>query len=235
MTNQKYQNKIFNINQSENISSKIRPKIKNKINNLNINFNNVIFNAPLSNINQNFNVNTNFINNTNESLSYKLLTPTNYNNQKKINNTFSNNKNNNYNYSNIPNNKTQLNENINYITNLKNFSNFSRNKINLYESSLSQNDENYSLIKTNSIKRKIYYDQKKINTHMYNNIYDKNEIFKKKKSEIIPVPNNNKNLSLKKGTKASGINKKSKKKLESRNKKFEDIEKIMGRLKLIKN
>ena len=235
MTNPKYQNKIFNINQSENISSKIRPKIKNKINNLNINFNNVIFNAPLSNINQNFNVNTNFINNTNESLSYKLLTPTNNNNQNKINNTFSNNKNNNYNYSNIANNKTQQNENINYITNLKNFSNFSRNKINLYESSLSQNDENYSLIKTNSIKGKIYYDQKKLNTHIvYNNLYDKNEIFKKKKSEIIPVPNNNKNLSLKKGTKTSGINKKSKKKIESRNKKFEDIEKNYGKTETYK-
>ena len=234
ISNAKYQNKIFSINQSENISSKIRPKIKNKINNLNINFNNVIFNAPLSNINQNFNVNTNFINNTNESLSYKLLTPSNNNNQNKINNTFSNNKNSNYIYSNIPNNKTQQNENINYITNLKNFSNFSRNKINLYESSLSQNDENYSLIKTNSIKGKIYYDKNKINNQMYNNIYDKNEIFKKKKSEIIPIPNNNKNLSLKKGTKTSGINKKSKKKIESRNKKFEDVEKNYGKTETYK-
>ena len=61
-----------------------------------------------------------------------------------------------------------------------------------------------------------------------------NEIFKKKKSEIISIPNNNKNLSLKKGIKTSGINKKSKKKIESRNKKFEDIEKIMEKLKLIK-
>ena len=236
MANQKYQNKIFSINQSENISSKIRPKIKNKINNLNINFNNVIFNAPLSNINQNFNVNTNFISNTNESLSYKLLTPN--NNQNKINNTFSNNKNNNnnYNYLNIQNNKNQMqqNENINYITNLKNFSNFSRNKISLYESSLSQNDENYSLIKTNSIKGKIYYDKNKINNQIYNNIYDKNEIFKKKKSEIIPIPNNNKNFSLKKGTKTSGVGKKTKKKIESRNKKFEDVEKNYGKTETYK-
>ena len=232
----KHQNKIFNINQSENITSKIRPKINNsKINNLNINFNNVIFNAPLSNINQNFNVNSNFINNTNENLSYKLLTPTN-NIQKNYNNTFSDNKN--YNYSNITNNKERQNENINYITNLKNFSNFSRNKINLYESSLSQNDENYSLIKanTNSIKGKIVYDKNRINNQIYYNMYshEKADVLKKKKNDIIiPIPNN-KNISLKKGTKTTNLIKKTKKKIEGRNKKFEDSEKNYGKTETYK-
>ena len=227
----KHQNKLYNINQSENITSKIRPKINNsKINNLNINFNNVIFNAPLSNINQNINVNNNFINNTNENLSYKLLSPIN-NIQKNYNNNFSNNKN--YNYSNITCNKERQNENINYITNLKNFSNFSRNKINLYESSLSQNNENYSLIKTNnnSIKAKIVYDKNKNKNQIYNNMYshEKTNIFKKKKNDvIIPIPNN-KNLSLKKGTK-----KKTKKKIEGRNKKFEDAEKNYGKTETYK-
>ena len=230
----KHQNKIYNINQSENMSSKIRPKINNsKINNLNINFNNVIFNAPLSNINQNIHVNNNFINHTNENISYKLLTPTN-NHQKNYNNTFTNNKR--ANYSNITNNKDRANENMNYITNLKNFSNFSRNKVNLYESSLSQNDENYSLSKSNanSIKGKVFYNKKlnEINNNMYS--HEKQDVFKKKKSDIIiPIPNN-KNLSLKKVTKTSNLIKKTKKKIEGRNKKFEDAEKNYGKTETFK-
>ena len=43
---------------NHNISSKIKSKIaKGRINNLNINFNNAIVNAPLSNIIQNLNFN----------------------------------------------------------------------------------------------------------------------------------------------------------------------------------
>ena len=216
------------------MSSKIRPKINNsKINNLNINFNNVIFNAPLSNINQNIHVNNNFINHTNENISYKLLTPTN-NHQKNYNNTFTNNKR--ANYSNITNNKDRANDNLNYITNLKNFSNFSRNKVNLYESSLSQNDENYSLSKSNanSIKGKVFYNKKlnEINNNMYS--HEKQDVFKKKKSDIIiPIPNN-KNLSLKKVTKTSNLIKKTKKKIEGRNKKFEDAEKNYGKTETFK-
>ena len=201
----KPQNKIHTINKSESISSKMRPKIANhKINNLNINFNNVIFNAPLSNINQNINLNNNFINNTNENLSCKLLTPT---NQKILHNTLSNNKNNPF--ANTTTNNDYKKEEINYITNLKNFSNYSRNKFTLYESSLSQNDD-YSLIKTNtnSIKGKIIYDKyNRINNQIYTNLYsnDKIDIFKKKKSEIIiPIPSS-KNLTINKGTKTPNI------------------------------
>jgi hypothetical protein len=223
------QNKIYNINQSENITSKIRPKINSsKINNLNINFNNVIFNAPISNINQNINLNNNFINNTNENLSCKLLTPT---NQKILHNTLSNNKSNPF--ANVTTNKEHKKEEINYITNLKNFSNYSRNKLNLYESSLSQNDD-YSLIKTNtnSIKGKIIYDKNnRNNNQIYTNLYsnDKIDIFKKKKSEIIiPIPSS-KNLTIKKGTKTPNLIKKTKKKIEGRNKKFEQAGKVYGK------
>ena len=43
--NNKQHNKLYQINKSESIASKVRSKIENNnINNLNINFNNVIFN-----------------------------------------------------------------------------------------------------------------------------------------------------------------------------------------------
>ena len=225
----KYQNKIYNINKSESISSKIKPKIGNhKINNLNINFNNVIFNAPLSNLNQNINFNNNFINNTNENLSYKLLTPT--NNHNNFNNTYINKTNNNSNITNVK----EPHEKINYITNLKNFCNFSRNKINIYTGSLSQNDDNYSLIKnnntnknTNTNNKQIIYDKNKITNQTYSNysnLYsnEKEEIFKKKKTEIIiPKPINKKIVLKNSGVKTSSQIKKTKKKIEGRNKKFE--------------
>ena len=229
MTITKHQNKIYNINKSENITSKMRPKIGNhKINNLNINFNNVIFNAPLSHINQNIN---NYINNTNENLSCKILTPTNNNN---FNSTFSNNKNNNSQLANNNTVKEPLNEKINYITNLKNFCNFSRNKFNIYGKSFSQNDDNYSLIKNNKYSTnngKIGYDKNKNTNNTYSCLYtnEKNDIFKKKKIElIIPKPNNNKKISLKNGKKSSYKSQKSKKKIEGRNKKFENGMKNFG-------
>ena len=223
----KHQNKIYNINKSESITSKIKPKIGNhKINNLNINFNNVIFNAPLSNLNQNINFNNNFINNTNDNLSYKLLTPTSkFNN---FNNTFSNNKTNNSNIINI---KESHNDKNNYITNLKNFCNFSRNKVNIYNGSLSQNDENYSVINNNSNNKKIIYEKNKISNQTYSNLYsnEKDEIFKKKKMEIIiPKPMNKKIGFKNSGTKTSGQIKKTKKKIEGRNRQFEG-EKITGK------
>ena len=229
MTITKQQNKIYNINKSENITSKMRPKIGNhKINNLNINFNNVIFNAPLSHINQNIN---NYINNTNENLSCKILTPTNNNN---FNSTFPNNKNNNSQLANNNTVKEPLNEKINYITNLKNFCNFSRNKFNIYGKSFSQNDDNYSLIKNNKYSTnngKIGYDKNKNTNNTYSCLYtnEKNDIFKKKKIElIIPKPNNNKKISLKNGKKSSYKSQKSKKKIEGRNKKFENGMKNFG-------
>ena len=223
----KHQNKIYNINKSESITSKIKPKIGNhKINNLNINFNNVIFNAPLSNLNQNINFNNNFINNTNDNISYKLLTPTNKYN---FNNTFSNNKTNNSNITNIK--ESTNNEKNNYITNLKNFCNFSRNKINIYNGSLSQNNENYSLINNNSNNTKIIYEKNKISNQTYSNLYsnEKEEIFKKKKTEIIiPKPMNKKTGFKNSGTKTTGLIKKTKKKIEGRNRKFEG-DKIAGK------
>ena len=230
----KKQNKFYNINKSESIACKIRPKItKNKINNLNINFNNVIFNAPLSNINENINFNNNFVSNTNTNTSYKLLTPT--NNRINFNSTFSNN-------NNIVNNSHQINNNINvreaqndkinYITNLKNFCNFSRNKTSLYGSSFSQNDDNYSLIKqsNNVINGKIIYDKNKIINHTYSNLYsnEKQDILKKKKNEIVIPKPSTKKISLKNAKKKSSQIKKSKKKIESRNKKYENGIKNFG-------
>ena len=219
----KHQNKLYNINKSESITSKIKPKIgKQKINNLNINFNNVIFNAPLSNINQNIN---NLLANNNDSLSYKILTPTNnYNN---YSTTFTNNKNNNSNYTNL---KELKNDKINYITNLKNFCNFSRNKISLYSGSLSQNDDNYSLIKSNNSNGKIIYEKNKITNQTYSNLYsnEKAGIFKKKRGEIIIPKPINKKIHIKNSKNTSNQIKKAKKKIESRNKKFEADEKISG-------
>ena len=218
----KPQNKIHTINKSESISSKMRPKITNhKINNLNINFNNVIFNAPLSNINQNINYNSHYITNTNENLNYKLLTPT--NNHNNFSSTFSNHKNNDSHVTNNNINKEPLNEKISYITNLKNFCNFSRNKINLFGKSFSQNDDNHSLIKNNK-NGKTFNEKNKIYNNTYSNLYmnEKNDIFKKKKIELIIPKPSNKKIILKNGKKSSNKPKKTKKKIEGRNKKFEN-------------
>ena len=224
----KHQNKLYNINKSESITSKIKPKIgKHKINHLNINFNNVIFNAPISNINQNINFNNNLLTNNNESLSYKLLTPTNNNNN--YSTTFFNNKNNN---SNLMNTKELKHDKINYITNLKNFYNFSRNKINLYSGAITQNDDNYSLIKNSNANGKMIYDKNKITNQTYSNLYsnEKAGIFKKKRGEIIIPKPINKKIHIKNSKNANTSNhiKKSKKKIESRNKKFEAGEKMYG-------
>ena len=239
-----FNNKLYNINKSESIVSKMRPKIEsNKINNLNINFNNVIFNAPLSNINENINFNNNFINSSNFNANYKLLTPT--NNHNNFNNTFSNNNNNfinsitnnnkmsktntnlntHFNKNNISNNSNnntkQFNtglcsEKTNYITNLKNFCNFSRNKISSLDKYINNTEDIYSLIKNTS----------EVNpTKLINSTYEKNnnEIFKKKKRELIISKQNAKKISIKSSNKKDNIQiKKPKKKIEGRNKKFEN-------------
>jgi hypothetical protein len=226
----KQQKKLYNINKSESVTSKIKTKItKNKINNLNINFNNVIFNAPLSNISENINFNNNFSNNSNENLSYKLSTPT--NNRLNFSNTISMN-NNNF----IPSNSHQINTNfnikdvqsqkMNYITNLKNFCNFSRNKTSLYGRSFSQTEDNYSLINQNNnitANGKIIYDKNKAINHTYSNLIsnEKQDIFKKKRSELIIPKPNTKKINLKNTKKKSNQIKKSKKKIEGRNKQLE--------------
>ena len=225
----KQQKKLYSINKSEGIASKIRPKItKNKINNLNINFNNVIFNAPISNINENINFNNNFINNTNDNKSYKLLTPT--NNRINFNNTFSNN--------NISNNSNQIkynfnfrevqNNKINYITNLKNFYNYSRNKTSLYGKSFSQTEENYSLIKQNNnvISGKIMHEKKKLTNNTYSN--EKYNISKKKKNEIIIPKPNSKKINLKNIKKKTNQIKKQKKIIDKRNEKNDNDVKNFG-------
>ena len=181
----KQQKQYYNINKSDNISSKIKPKIaKGRINNLNINFNNVIFNAPLSNINENININNN-------SNSFNLISVSNNNNNNYRNNGNSNTfLNNNYlnNSSNTNNNLSEENPNDKniYILNLKNvYNNISRNKTNLYGTSFSQSD-NYSLPTAN---QKINYENNNNNrviNHTYSNLYsnDKNELLDNKKSKI---------------------------------------------------
>ena len=180
----KQQKQYYNINKSDNISSKIKPKIgKSRINNLNINFNNVIFNAPLSNINENININNN-------SNSFNLISVSNNNFRNNGNsNTFLNN--NNYlNNSSNANTNNNLSEGENpsdkniYILNLKNvYNNISRNKANLYGTSLSQSD-NYSLSNNN---QKINYESNnRIINHTYSNLYsnDKHELINNKKNKI---------------------------------------------------
>ena len=214
-----------NINKSENITSKIKPKIsKNKVNNLNINFNNIILNAPLSNVSENINYNNNFINNTNSNTSYKLLTPT--SNDIYFNNTFNNNITNN---SNHIDNKIYLrvpqNERINYITNLKNFCNFSRNKLSSYRRTFSQTDDNYSIIKQNNIiNGKIIYGHNKNNNNTYSNLYtnEKQDTFKKNRKKIIIPKPISKKINLKKSIKKKSNQIKKTKKIESRNKKIEN-------------
>jgi hypothetical protein len=225
----------------------MRPKIEsNKINNLNINFNNVIFNAPLSNINENINFNNNFINSSNFNANYKLLTPT--NNHNNFNNTFSNNINNNnfinsitnnnkmsktntnlnthFNKNNISNNSNNNTKQFNtglcseknyYITILKNYCNFSRNKISSLDKYINNTEDIYSLIKNTS----------EVNpTKLINSTYEKNnnnEIFRKKKRELIIPKQNAKKISIKSSNKKDNIQiKKPKKKIEGRNKKFEN-------------
>ena len=233
----KQQKKLYNINKSESVTSKIKTKItKNKINNLNINFNNVIFNAPLSNISENINFNNNFSNNSNENLSYKLSTPT--NNRLNFSNTISMNNNNI-----IPNNAHQINNNLNmkevqsqkmnYITNLKNFCNFSRNKTSLYGRSFSQTDDNYSLINHNNnmtTNSKIIYDKNRVINHTYSNLIsnEKHDGFKKKRSELIIPKPNSKKINLKNPKKKSNQIKKGKKKIEGRNKQVENGFKQFG-------
>ena len=220
----KQQNKIHTINKSENVVSKMRPKINtNKISNLNINFNNVIFNAPLSNINQNIHYNNTYgNNNNNENLSYKLLTPNNkyYN----FNKTFSNNKNNNSNLTNNNTFKEPVNEKLHHITNLKNFSDFSRNKNYYYGQSFTQNDDNFSLIKKNySNNGQLIYDKyKNISNTCYSlNPNEKTEIFKKKKIDlIIQKTTAGKTISIKNGKKPTNKSQKTKKIIESRNQNF---------------
>jgi len=129
-----------------------------------------LFNPSLSNINENINFNNIFVSNTNFSTSYKLLTPT--NKSINFNSTFSNNNNivnNSHQINNNLNAREAQNEKINYITNLKNFCNFSRNKTSLYGSSFSQNDDYYSLFKQNNnvINGKIIYNKNKIVNHIY--------------------------------------------------------------------
>ena len=174
------QKQYYNINKSETVSSKIKPKIaKDRINNLNINFNNVIFNAPLSNINENINFNNNIINNSN---SFNLVTSSNNNNLRNnntyLNNNYLNNSSNTYN--NLSEGENFNDKNI-YIMNLKNvYNNISRNKMSLYGNSLSQTD-NYSLSKNNT---RTNYDmnKNKIVNHTYSNLYsnDKKNIPKKR-------------------------------------------------------
>ena len=231
-----FNNKLYNINKSESIASKMRPKIENnKINNLNINFNNVIFNGPLSNISENLNFNNNFINHTNFNTNYKLLTPTN-NNHNNFNNTFSN-KNNNIKVNNMTNNNYHNNisnnsnnnkpfnignssEKVNYITNLKNFCNFSRNKMSSLDKYINNTEDIYSLIKNTSE----INPSKLINNTYTNSNKEKNnnDVLKKKKRELIILKQNTKKISLKSANKKEIQIKKPKKKIEGRNKKFEN-------------
>ena len=239
--NKQFNNKLYNINKSENIVSKMRPKIENnKINNLNINFNNVIFNAPLTNISENLNFNNNIISNSSFSTNYKLSTPTNNNNN--FNNTFSNknnlkmnntstntNLNSNFyhtnNISNNSNNNTKTfnlgnsNEKMNYITNLKNFCNFSRNKICSIDKYINNTEDIYSLIKNTRES-----NPTKLINNTYSNLSQEkknNQVFKKKKRELIIPKQNTKKINLKNTNKKDVQIKKPKKKVEGRNKKFE--------------
>ena len=210
------QKNYYNINKSDNISSKIKSKIaKGRINNLNINFNNVIFNAPLSNINENINFNNNLLNNN--SSSFNIMSSSNNNNLIRNNNTFLNNNNSLNNSNNTNNNLSDggnpKDKNI-YIMNLKNvYNNISRNKMNLYGSSFSQTD-NYSLTSNNT---KINYDKikNKIVNHTYSNLYpnEKHNLFHSKKNKVL----------IKKTSSKSGNQKHSKKIIKNSLKKSKKI------------
>ena len=234
-----FNSKLYDINKSENIVSKVRPKIENnKINSLNINFNNLIFNGTLSNISENLNFNNNYINNSNFNSNYEILTPTN-NNKNIFNNTFSNKNNNlicsitkknnikldnaninanNYINSNISNNNGTgfINEKSNYISNLKNFCNFSRNKLSHLDTNINNTEDIYSLIKNSNEST----TTKLINS-TYTNLSNENMgILKKKKRELIIPKQNIKKMSIKNIKKDIQI-KKPKKRKESRNRQFE--------------
>ena len=178
-----FNSKLYDINKSENIVSKVRPKIENnKINSLNINFNNLIFNGTLSNISENLNFNNNYIN------------------------------------SNISNNNRTgvINEKSNYITNLKNFCNFSRNKLSHLDTNINNTEDIYSLIKNSNEST----TTKLINS-TYTNLSNENMgILKKKKRELIIPKQNIKKMSIKNNKKDIQI-KKPKKRMESRNRQFE--------------
>ena len=144
-------------NKSDNINSKIKPKIgKGRINNLNINFNNVIFNAPLSHINENINFNSNIINNNN-STPLNLMSITNNNNSSHTNN----------NISEVDN---HAGKNV-YIMNLKNMYNISRNRIGFYGGKFSQT-ENISASKTKG--KLITKSRNIIVNHTYANLLSNN-------------------------------------------------------------
>jgi hypothetical protein len=220
----KQQKKYYNINKSDNITSKIKPKIaKGRINNLNINFNNVIFNAPLSNINENINFNSHMINNNSNSFNLVPASTNNIGRNNFNNNTFSNN---NYmNNSSHTNNNLSEGENQNdknlYIMNLKNIYNISRNKVNIYGSSFSQTD-NFSLSKNNG---RITYDnnRNRIENHTYSNIgsSDKTDILKGKKSRILIKKSRNKSGNQNHEVKSKNSIKKSINNLKMSNKKNE--------------
>ena len=221
------QKQYYNINKSDNISSKIKSKIsKGRINNLNINFNNVIFNAPLSNINENINFNNNLIN-SNNSNSFKIVTNANNNNYKNNNNTYLNNNNSlnnsgNTNNNNLSDGVNQKDKNI-YIMNLKNvYNHISRNRMNIYGNSFTQT-ENYSLTNNNT---KTTYDKNKNNiiNHTYNNLYsnEKNNIFNLKKNKILIKKSRNKSGNQKHSKKIiKNSIKKAKKSIKNPNKKID--------------
>jgi len=224
MINSKQQKKYYNINKSDNITSKIKPKIaKGRINNLNINFNNVIFNAPLSNINENINFNSHIINNNSNSFN---LVPGSTNNNGRNNfnnNTFSNNNylnNSSHTNNNLSEGENQTDKNL-YIMNLKNVYNISRNKVNIYGGSFSQTD-NFSLSKNNG---RITYDnnRNKIINNTYSNIgsNDKKDILKGKKSRILIKKSNNKSGNQNQEIKSKNSIKKSIKNLKMSNKRNE--------------
>ncbi len=230
-TNNK-QKKYYNINKTDNLSSKIKSKIaKGRINNLNINFNNVIFNAPLSNISQNLNFNSNIINN---SKSFNIVS--NSNNNIMSNNTFLNNNNslNNSNNTNINLSEgSHKKDKTAYILNLKNvYNNISRNRLSIYGNCFNQT-ENFSL--TNNLTKTT--DKSRVINHTYSNLYsnDKGKIFITKKNRILIKKQNNKSGNQKHTKK---IIKNSKKNIKTLNKKIENLthtNRIKKNIKILKN
>ena len=234
------QKKYYNINKSDNISSKIKSKIsKGRINNLNINFNNVIFNAPLSNINENINFNNNLINNNNSN-SFKIVTNGNSNNFRNnnayLNNNNSLNNSGNTNNNNLSDGVNQKDKNI-YIMNLKNvYNNMSRNRMNIYGNSFTQT-ENYSLTSNNT---KTNYDKNKnsVINHTYNNLYpnEKHNLFNIKKNKILIKKSSNKSGNQKNSKKIiKNSIKKTKKNIKNSNKKIDYGDNSNRLVKNVKN
>ena len=85
--------------------------------------------------------------------------------------------------------------------------------------------------RSNNSNGKIIYEKNKITNQTYSNLYsnEKAGIFKKKRGEIIIPKPINKKIHIKNSKNTSNQIKKAKKKIESRNKKFEADEKISGR------